>query len=103
MAIIRYACNGCGCVIDRRGRCDLCGPTRKDMTTSQRGYGREHQERRRMLIANAVGLPCALCGSLMLHGEALDLDHSVPLSVDPSSKGDRVVHASCNRSRGAGC
>ena len=101
MAVIRYACGSCGRVIDRRGMCCACGPARGLMNTTERGYDAEHKERRRVMLRFAVGLPCPLCGSLMQEGEALDLDHTVPLSVDPRSKGDRVVHASCNRSRGA--
>ena len=100
MASIRYACPGCGVVVNTRGRCVTCGPARKSLTTTQRGYDSDHRRRRSVMVADAVGLPCALCGNLMQHGEALDLDHSVPLSVDAMSKGDRVVHASCNRSRG---
>ena len=101
MPTIRYACNGCGVVIDRPGRCMDCGPARKSLTTTQRGYGHDHRVRRQALISNAYGLPCPLCGSLMERGEALDLDHSTPLSVDPHSIGDRIVHASCNRRAGA--
>jgi hypothetical protein len=37
----------------------------------------------------------------MLAGQALDLDHTTPLTVDRSSVGDRITHASCNRSKGA--
>lgn len=34
----------------------------------------------------------------MLEGQALDWGHSVPRSVDPTSRADRVEHSACNRS-----
>ncbi len=64
-------------------------------------YGHKHRLRRRMLLPHAYDQPCPLCGALMLHGQALDLDHSVPLSLDEESVGDRITHATCNRSRRA--
>ena len=36
----------------------------------------------------------------MLAHQALSLDHTVPLALDPSSVGDRIVHARCNQARG---
>lgn len=98
---IRRACTTCGRAIDIGAVCPACGPSRKQMTTTERGYGSQHQRLRRAMLHDAIGLLCPLCGSLMLAGEALDLDHVVPLSVDASSRDVRVVHASCNRSRGA--
>lgn len=35
----------------------------------------------------------------MTPSQALDLDHSVTLRRDPTSRGDRIVHAGCNRAR----
>lgn len=37
----------------------------------------------------------------MLRGQALDLGHSTDVALDPFAKGDRIEHASCNRSAGA--
>jgi hypothetical protein len=71
------------------------------MTTTQRGYGTRHQRDRVFLLANSVGLPCPLCGETMQADQPLDLDHSTPLIDDPFSSGDRIVHARCNRGRGA--
>jgi hypothetical protein len=67
------------------------------MTTTQRGYGWQHQQRRKALLATAIGTRCALCGDVMLAHQALDLDHSVRLVDDATAIGDRIVHASCNR------
>lgn len=63
-------------------------------------YDADHQRRRAELLPAAYGTRCPLCPHLMLRGQALDLDHSTPLAVDPTSKGDRIVHATCNRSVG---
>lgn len=66
---------------------------------TQRGYGTEHQRTRALLLPAAIGIPCPLCGKVMTADQALDLDHTVPLIVDPASRGDRICHASCNRRR----
>jgi hypothetical protein len=71
-------------------------------TTAARGYGREHDARRAALLPLAIGKLCPLCGKLMRPDQPLDLDHSVPLAVDKDSKGDRIVHATCNRARRGG-
>lgn len=70
--------------------------------STARGYGYEHQQRRAVMLPYAYGRPCPLCGQTMHPTQDLDLDHSEPLSTNPNSKGDRIVHASCNRSRGSG-
>jgi hypothetical protein len=70
------------------------------MTTTQRGYGHAHRQRRAALLAAAYGQRCPLCGERMQQGQPLDLDHSVPLIDNPSSTGDRITHAACNRGRG---
>lgn len=60
-------------------------------------YGREHRTRRSAAIANAIGLPCPLCGERMRAGDRLDFHHSTPTSVDATAVADTVAHASCNR------
>lgn len=65
-------------------------------STSDRGYGAEHQAIRKAMLAEAYGQQCHHCGHLMLPGQKLDLDHT----------GDRTgyrgfAHAHCNRSEGA--
>ena len=82
-------------------RCPAHGGNRRAMTTSQRGYGAAHQQRRRVLLAAAIGTRCPLCLEPMRHDQRLDLDHSVPLIHDARSIGDRIVHSSCNRGRAA--
>jgi hypothetical protein len=90
------ACAGCG--LPTHGeRCPGCGGDRRSMTTTERGYGWQHQQRRKALLATAIGTPCPLCGDVMLTYQALDLDHSVRLVDDPAAIGDRIVHARCNR------
>jgi len=67
------------------------------MTTTQRGYGWQHQQRRAALLPLAIGTRCALCGKVMLAHEALDLHHPTRLVDDPASIGTQIVHAKCNR------
>jgi hypothetical protein len=64
-------------------------------------YGHEHQKRRAKLLPDAYGTLCPLCGEPMLRGQELELDHSTKLMNDPTSKGDRIVHARCNERDGA--
>src|SRR5204862_1612917 len=48
----------------------------------------------------AYGAPCWRCGKVMLPGQLLDLDHTVPRVY--GGRGPRVMtHAACNRSGGA--
>lgn len=69
-------------------------------TTTERGYGSAHQRKRDALLPHAYGQPCPMCGRVMVYGQALDLDHTVPLALG-GRDGDRIAHARCNRSRGA--
>lgn len=69
-------------------------------TRQQRGYDREHELTRAALLPLAYGTLCPLCDEYMYPHQALHLDHSIPLSVDTTSKGDRITHAACNLSRG---
>ncbi|WP_156759547.1 hypothetical protein [Microbacterium karelineae] len=64
-------------------------------------YGVEHQKRRAELLPTAYGTPCPRCGEVMLESDELDLGHSVDLALDAHAIGDRIEHASCNRSAGA--
>jgi 5-methylcytosine-specific restriction endonuclease McrA len=90
---------GCPALVDRgHSRCPEHEPFRG--TTSERGYGGDHQRRRDILLPAAYGALCPLCGEVMLPGQALALDHTVPLAEDRSSVGDRIVHASCNSRAG---
>jgi hypothetical protein len=70
-------------------------------SSTERGYGAAHQKRRKQLLPLAYGTPCPICGLLMLLGQALDLDHSTPISKG-GTEGDRITHAFCNRSRADG-
>jgi hypothetical protein len=70
-------------------------------STNDRGYGAQHQRRRREMLPLAYGTECAKCHELMDESMALDADHSVPLAVVPGPRlPDRIVHARCNRAQG---
>lgn len=69
-------------------------------SSSQRGYGAAHRKRRAALLPFALGNPCELCGELMMNGQKLDLDHSIPLSRG-GFVGDRIVHHRCNMKAGS--
>lgn len=53
------------------------------------------------MITSAVGTLCPLCRKPMKADQPLALDHSVPLALDSRSRGDRIVHATCNSRAGA--
>lgn len=67
----------------------------------QRGYDTQHDATRARLLPLAYGEPCPRCGEPMLSWQELDLGHTVPRSVDPLARADRIEHAWCNRSAGA--
>jgi hypothetical protein len=54
-------------------------------------YGWAHQQKRAVMLPQAIGRQCVYCGTLMLEWMALDLDHST----------GQITHAKCNRSAGA--
>lgn len=65
-------------------------------SSTARGYGTAHQKLRRILLPQFIGKDCDVCGQVMTADQALDLDHSVPLRIDPTSVADRVLHRACN-------
>lgn len=67
-------------------------------STSQRGYGHEHRERRVRALAELVpGSPCPRCGGPMWpDSQPLDLDHA-----DDRRDYIGLSHMTCNRSAGA--
>lgn len=69
------------------------------MSENPRGW--EHQQARERLLADAYNTPCPRCGKPMLKGQDLDLGHSVDVADGNTGPGDRIEHASCNRSDGA--
>jgi hypothetical protein len=93
------ACVICG-TITTGPRCPNHGGNRRVMTTTQRGYGHQHQQRRAALLPHAIGTPCPICGKTMHPYQPLALDHSTRLVDNPSSVGDRIVHAHCNNAAG---
>ena len=85
--------------------CTVCGTPSgasrcpRHRIDKRKAYGTEHRRRRRALRDAALYTLCPLCLKPMLPGQALDLDHTIPLADDVSSIGDRITHASCNRGR----
>lgn len=77
-------------------------PRRK--STTERGLGWRHQRQRRRLLAMHVdGTPCWWCGQPMYRTQDLDADHSESRHyAGPHVLADRLMHASCNRSRQQG-
>jgi hypothetical protein len=65
-------------------------------STTERGYGYEHQALRRALLPGAYGQPCRHCGETMQPGQPLDLDHT-----DDRTGYRGMAHATCNRRAGA--
>jgi len=63
-------------------------------------YDAAHQRRRLELLPKAIGTPCPRCQVIMLESDELDLGHSTDKAIDASAIGDRIEHASCNRSAG---
>jgi hypothetical protein len=78
-------------------------------TTTERGYGYDHQRRRQALLPAALGQPCPgpafgprspRCTGLMLNPKHMDLDHTTPKALG-GRQGDRIVCSPCNRGSGA--
>jgi 5-methylcytosine-specific restriction endonuclease McrA len=71
-------------------------------SSSARGLGWDHQKRRALLLRRHVeGSPCGVCLQPMFRSQDLDADHTVPRSQG-GVRADRLLHSSCNRSRGDG-
>jgi hypothetical protein len=60
-------------------------------STTDRGYGHQHQQVRKALLPQAYGTPCVRCGYTMLPGQVLHLDHN---STRTGYLG--FAHAKCN-------
>lgn len=81
-----------------------CAPPRdysKRRSTTLRGYGARHQQRRAELLPSAIGTACELCGDIMYGFDKLDADHVVPISQGGRDGPLRIVHSGCNRRRQA--
>lgn len=93
---------GCPALIPagiRGGRC----PEHRAQARRARGNIPAYHQHRRIrarILAHAYGRACPMCGRPMHPGDDLDLDHTTPLALDARSRGDRIVHASCNRAAG---
>lgn len=79
-------------------------------TTTQRGYGSQHVQRRNLLLYQLIdGSPCWWCGKPLYKDKnknfdkkPLHADHSAPVSKNSSSLADRLLHHTCNSERGDG-
>lgn len=70
-------------------------------TTTERGYGWEHQQARAKALARLLdGTPCPFpsCGKPMTRDMRLDYDHYPPLALGGGPR--RLTHARCNRQAG---
>ncbi|SEG44707.1 Recombination endonuclease VII [Thermomonospora echinospora] len=68
-------------------------------STTARGYGYNHQQLRKALLAKLKarpGQPCPHCGHPMHPDQALDLDHT-----DDRTAYRGLAHRSCNTAAGA--
>ncbi len=71
-------------------------------TTTERGYGWEHQQARAKALRRLVpGTPCPFpaCGQPMTKDMTLDYDHYPPLALGGGGT-RRLTHARCNRQAG---
>lgn len=88
--------------------------TKTPKTTTERGYGTQHQKQRRILLARHTdGTPCPECGKPMyktaaknFDGAALEADHGPGSALKyaenkQATKATRLLHRTCNRSGGA--
>lgn len=64
-------------------------------STTERGYGYEHQRMRRALLPSMPGSACTRCGKTLREGDKVDLDH-----LDDRSGYKGFAHSACNRSAG---
>lgn len=93
---------GCGTLHDQGGRCTECRRTadRERGSRQERGYDAEHERTKTRLLPAAIGKPCPRCGNPMLSTDDLELGHTIDRALDPSARGDRIEHSSCNRRAG---
>lgn len=88
--------------------------TKPGKTTTERGYGAQHQKQRRILLArHKDGTPCPECGKPMyktasknFDNAALEADHGPGSALKyadnkQATKATRLLHRTCNRSGGA--
>lgn len=75
-------------------------------TRQERGYDANHVATRQALLPLAYGTKCPIAGprcvGYMYPHHELHLDHTTPLYVDSTSRGDRIVCAPCNEGWRAG-
>jgi hypothetical protein len=101
----RY-CRGCTTLVTGAWWCDPCKIARgkPPKTTTARGLGSEHQQRRKQLLPPAIGTPCPIqgptCDRIMRDPKRMHLDHSRPRALG-GTVGDRIVCMPCNTGRGA--
>lgn len=69
-------------------------------STTERGLGYAHQQRRKRL-SPPQGDPCPFCRTPLWPGQRLDADHAVPRTLGGKDSPLRWAHASCNRRAGA--
>lgn len=91
---------GCPELIDRgQSRCTKHERAARRQRSDPPGR-HQHRRVRAELLPLAYGQACPLCHQPMLPGQPLDLDHTTPRAEGNTGPGDRMAHATCNRSSG---
>lgn len=86
------------------------GDKPKPKQAHERGYDWTHRRNRQRLLYNLVdGSPCPFCGKPLhkepaknFDGAALEADHTKDIKHHGQNPADRLIHRTCNRSRGDG-
>ena len=73
---------------------------RRRQTPRDRGYNKAHVAERKRKLPAAYGQICKLCHRVMVEGEAVELDHILPVRLHGPGGPTRIVHARCNSKRG---
>ncbi|MBA2614314.1 MAG: HNH endonuclease [Actinobacteria bacterium] len=93
-------CLDCGELTRSGSRCSRCEAKRdaRRGTTTERGYGSDHQKRAKATIRSQPW--CSICGHPGSPSNPLTADHVVPVSRGGRGGPLRVACRSCNSRRG---
>jgi len=101
VAVPPRPCLDCG-RLTAATRCTTCRRHRDRArgTTTQRGYGAEHQNERAAALADLAanpGQPCPICTQPLTTDQALDLHHLTQIAHGGKTGPRALAHAPCNR------
>ena len=91
-------CAKCRRILERGAVCPACGPTRAQAPGA---FSSQHRRARAALLADLAMNPgqlCGFCSQPMYSHQELDADHG----RGHREYASRLLHARCNRQRGAG-